>query len=75
MSSASVNSTQQRRAERRAEQDAYREDIRTRKEVALFNIELKEASTWDDYDERWTDAFITMSESENTTESEEDDKE
>ncbi|KAE8814712.1 hypothetical protein D1007_07947 [Hordeum vulgare] len=65
----------QRRAERTAERSAYREDWPIRKEVALFNIEPKEASTWDDDDERWNGAFIMMSESEDTTKSEEDDKE
>lgn len=47
------------RAERRAEQVAYREDRRTRKQVALFQMELKESSTWYSDDERWADAFIT----------------
>lgn len=63
-------------AQRGAERASYHEDRRTRKEAALFNIELKEASTWYD-DERWNDAFITTSESEDTsdtTESEEDDE-
>lgn len=45
-----------------------------RKQAVLFNIELKEASTWDPNDERWNDAFITTEESEeDTTESEEND--
>ncbi|KAE8799529.1 Ethylene-responsive transcription factor CRF1 [Hordeum vulgare] len=42
----------QRRAERRAKRDAYREDRRMWKQVALFNIELKETSTRDPNDER-----------------------
>ncbi|XP_020189287.1 uncharacterized protein [Aegilops tauschii subsp. strangulata] len=61
----------QRKAERRAERAAYREDMRTWTAAAPFNIELKEASTWHSNDERWIDAFITTSESEeDTTESE-----
>ncbi|XBH63821.1 hypothetical protein VPH35_117711 [Triticum aestivum] len=60
----------QRRVERWAERAAYHEDMHTRKAAALFNIELKEASTWDSDDERWIVAFIPTSEwEEDTTES------
>ncbi|KAE8796224.1 Ethylene-responsive transcription factor CRF1 [Hordeum vulgare] len=51
----------QRRAER-AEQAAYHADRRTQKKVALFEMELKEASTWSSNDERWCDTFITTEE-------------
>ena len=66
--------------QRRPERTAYREDRRTRKADALFNIELKEASTWDSNEERRIDTFITTSEEkeEDITESkskEEDDDE
>ncbi|KAE8777305.1 t-complex protein 1 subunit eta [Hordeum vulgare] len=54
------------RAEKWAEQVAYREDRRTRKQVALFQMELKESSTWSSDDEFWADAFITMEESDTT---------
>ncbi|XP_020191896.1 uncharacterized protein [Aegilops tauschii subsp. strangulata] len=46
-------------AQRRADRAAYHEDRRTRKADALFNVELKEVSSWDSNDERWIDAFIT----------------
>ncbi|KAE8785236.1 Ethylene-responsive transcription factor CRF1 [Hordeum vulgare] len=64
----------QRSAERRAERAVYREDMRTRKQAILFNMELKGASTWDSDDERWVDAFITTEESD-TGASKEDDEE
>ncbi|KAI4984780.1 hypothetical protein ZWY2020_017410, partial [Hordeum vulgare] len=61
----------QRRA-KRAEQAAYHADRRTWKQAALFEMELKEASTWSSDDERWYDALITSEES-NTGVSESDD--
>ncbi|KAI4986855.1 hypothetical protein ZWY2020_019485 [Hordeum vulgare] len=61
-------------AQRRAERAVYREDSRTRKQAALFNMELKGASTWDSDDERWADAFITTEESD-TSASEKEDEE
>ncbi|KAE8794756.1 Ethylene-responsive transcription factor CRF1 [Hordeum vulgare] len=65
----------QRRAERRAEQAAYREDRRTRKQAALFLMELKESSTWSSNNERWGDAFITTEESDTDASEPEDDDE
>uniref|UniRef100_A0A8I6XPF3 Uncharacterized protein n=1 Tax=Hordeum vulgare subsp. vulgare TaxID=112509 RepID=A0A8I6XPF3_HORVV len=66
----------QMRAERRAEQAAYHEDRRTRKQAALFQMELKEASTWSSDDERWVEAVITTEESNtDASESDEDDEE
>ena len=59
----------QRRAERRAERAAYRADKRTRKAAADFDIELGEASTWDRNDNRFLDAFLEISD---TDDSEED---
>ncbi|KAE8802341.1 t-complex protein 1 subunit eta [Hordeum vulgare] len=53
----------QKRAERRAEQAAYRGDRRTRKQAVLFNMELEGALTWSSDDEQWADDFITMTES------------
>ncbi|KAE8815972.1 t-complex protein 1 subunit eta [Hordeum vulgare] len=50
------------RAERRAKQAAYREDRRTLKQAALFQMELKESSTWSSHNEHWVDAFITTEE-------------
>ncbi|KAE8799788.1 Ethylene-responsive transcription factor CRF1 [Hordeum vulgare] len=64
----------QRKAKRMAERSAYREDMRTWKQAALFNTELKEAPTWSSDDERWADTFIMMEESK-TSASEEDDEE
>ncbi|XP_040254365.1 uncharacterized protein [Aegilops tauschii subsp. strangulata] len=62
------------REERRAERAAYREDRRTRKEAALFNIELGEASSWDSEDDQYLEAFIQTSE-EDITEAESESKE
>ncbi|KAE8791026.1 Ethylene-responsive transcription factor CRF1 [Hordeum vulgare] len=39
-------------SQRRAEQAAYREDRRIRKQAAVFQMELKEESTWSSNDER-----------------------
>ncbi|KAE8813902.1 hypothetical protein D1007_08815 [Hordeum vulgare] len=64
----------QRREERRAKQAAYREDRRMQKQAALFEVELKEESTWSSDDERWAHAFIMTKESD-TCASEEDDEE
>ncbi|XP_044949080.1 uncharacterized protein LOC123398693 [Hordeum vulgare subsp. vulgare] len=64
----------QRKAERRAKRAAYREDRRTRKQAALFNMELKEASTWSSDDDRWAKDFIRMEELD-TSASEENDEE
>ncbi|KAE8767897.1 Ethylene-responsive transcription factor CRF1 [Hordeum vulgare] len=64
----------QRMAERRAKQAAYREDMRRRKQAALFNMELKEALTWSSDDERWVGTFVTTTELDTST-SEEDDEE
>ncbi|KAE8804653.1 t-complex protein 1 subunit eta [Hordeum vulgare] len=60
--------------QRRTERAAYREDMHTRKQTALFNMKLKGASTWSFDDERWADAFITTEESD-TSASKEDDEE
>ncbi|KAI5018338.1 hypothetical protein ZWY2020_043226 [Hordeum vulgare] len=64
----------QRRVERRAERAAYRQYRRTRKQGTLFNMELKEATTWSSDDERLAHVFITTTESD-TSASEEDDEE
>ncbi|XBI12490.1 hypothetical protein VPH35_139359 [Triticum aestivum] len=50
----------ERRAERE-ERAAYREDKRTRKAGAKFNIALGDASTWDSNDERFLDAYARTS--------------
>ncbi|KAE8767648.1 Ethylene-responsive transcription factor CRF1 [Hordeum vulgare] len=42
----------QRRAEKRAEQAAYRAVRRTQKQAGLFQMELEEASTWSSENER-----------------------
>ncbi|XP_044958287.1 ethylene-responsive transcription factor ERF010-like [Hordeum vulgare subsp. vulgare] len=64
------------RAERRMEQGAYREDRRTRKQAALFQMELKGSSTWSSDHERWADAYITMEGSyTGASESDDDDEE
>ncbi|KAE8771894.1 Ethylene-responsive transcription factor CRF1 [Hordeum vulgare] len=60
--------------QRRTEQAVYREDMLTRKQAALFKMELKEALTWSDDDERWADAFITTMKLDTNT-SEEGDEE
>ena len=49
------------REKRRAERAAYREDKRTRKAAAQFNIKLGAASPWDSDDNRYLDAFIETS--------------
>ncbi|KAI5012436.1 hypothetical protein ZWY2020_024570 [Hordeum vulgare] len=64
----------QSRAERRAEQAAFHEDMRMRKQATLFQMELKEESTRPCGDEHWDDAFITTEESD-TDAWEEDDEE
>ncbi|KAI5016646.1 hypothetical protein ZWY2020_006497 [Hordeum vulgare] len=64
----------ERKAERRAKRAAYREDRRTRKQAALFNMELKEASTWSSDDDRWAKDFIRTEELD-TSASEENDEE
>ncbi|XBH58460.1 hypothetical protein VPH35_079894 [Triticum aestivum] len=67
----------QRRAERekrRAERDAYREDKRTRKADAQFNMRLGAASPWESDDDRYLHAYIETSE-EDITEEESDDEE
>ncbi|KAE8795227.1 T-complex protein 1 subunit eta [Hordeum vulgare] len=67
---------EQRRAEKRMEQAAYSADRRTRKQAALFQMELKEASTWSSDNEPLCDAFITTKESDTgTSESDDDDHE
>ncbi|XP_037467145.1 uncharacterized protein LOC119339074 [Triticum dicoccoides] len=61
----------QRRAERekrRAEQDAYREDKRTRKADAQFNMRLGAASPWESDDNRYLHAYIQTSEEDITKE-------
>ncbi|KAI4970439.1 hypothetical protein ZWY2020_001353 [Hordeum vulgare] len=60
--------------QRRTERATYRENMRTRKQAALFNMKLKGASTWESGGERWADAFITTKKSD-TSASEEDDEE
>ncbi|XP_044958036.1 uncharacterized protein LOC123409119 [Hordeum vulgare subsp. vulgare] len=60
--------------QKRAERALYREDMRMRKQATFFNIELKEASTWDLDDERLAHASIATEEWD-TNESEEDDEE
>ncbi|KAE8783316.1 t-complex protein 1 subunit eta [Hordeum vulgare] len=68
----------QRRAKRekkRVEQAAYREDRRTGKQAAFFQMELKESSTWSSHDERWVDASITMEKSDTGASESEDDEE
>ncbi|KAE8772767.1 Ethylene-responsive transcription factor CRF1 [Hordeum vulgare] len=63
-------------ARRRAEQATYREDRRTWKQAALFQMELKEASTWSSHDERCADGFITTEEPDTgASESDDDDEE
>ncbi|KAE8789896.1 t-complex protein 1 subunit eta [Hordeum vulgare] len=61
------------KAERRAEQAVYGEDRRTRKQAAIFQMELKEASTWSSDDEHWADAFITQEEPETRASKSDDD--
>ncbi|XP_020179573.1 uncharacterized protein [Aegilops tauschii subsp. strangulata] len=51
----------QRRAKRREERAAYREDKRTRRAVAKYNIALGDASSWDSGDERFLDAYAHTS--------------
>ncbi|KAE8766489.1 t-complex protein 1 subunit eta [Hordeum vulgare] len=64
------------RAERTMEQAAYRKDRPTRKQAALFQMELKESLTWSSDDIRWADAFITTEESyTGASESDDDDEE
>ena len=57
------------RKERRKERAAYREDKRTRKAVAKYNIALGDASSWDSRDERFLDTYAPTSE-EDITEAE-----
>jgi hypothetical protein len=54
---------ERRREEREAERAAYREDRRTRKAAAIFNVELGEASDWAPNDPRYDDAFLESSSS------------
>jgi hypothetical protein len=54
---------ERRREEREAERAAYREDRRTRKAAAIFNIELGEASDWPPDDPWFRDAFLESSSS------------
>nr|XP_020184812.1 ethylene-responsive transcription factor RAP2-2-like [Aegilops tauschii subsp. strangulata] len=73
-----VINEQQFFTQRRAERATYREDRRTQKAAAQFNIELGAASSWDSEDDRYCDAFIKTSEEDITeaeSESEEDDEE
>ncbi|KAI5011707.1 hypothetical protein ZWY2020_013844 [Hordeum vulgare] len=65
----------QRRAERRAGQAIYHEDRRTRKEAALFHMEVNESSTWSSDDERWADAFIPTEKSDTDASKFDDDDE
>ena len=61
----------QRRAERemrRAERAAYREDKRTRKADAQFNMRLGAASPWESDDVRYLHAYIETSEEDITVE-------
>ncbi|EMS51085.1 Peroxidase 2 [Triticum urartu] len=63
----------QRRAKRREERAAYREDKRTRRVVAKYNIVLGDASSWDSGDERFLDTYAHTSDEDITeTESESD---
>ncbi|XBI88512.1 hypothetical protein VPH35_026477 [Triticum aestivum] len=57
------------REERRKARAAYREDKRTRKAVAKYNMALGDASSWDSRDERFLDAYAQTSE-EDITEAE-----
>ncbi|XBH70895.1 hypothetical protein VPH35_098456 [Triticum aestivum] len=61
------------RKERRKERAAYREDKRTRKAVAKYNITLGDASSWDSRDKRFLDACAPTSE-EDITEAESESK-
>ena len=61
-------------AQRRAERAAYREDKRTRKVDAQFNMRLGPASPWESDDDRYFHAYIETSE-EDITEEESDDEE
>ncbi|KAM3401984.1 hypothetical protein ACQJBY_006123 [Aegilops geniculata] len=62
------------REKRRAGRATYREDRRTRKAAAQFNIKLGAASPWDSDDDRYLDAYIETSE-EDITEAESNDEE
>ncbi|XBI64866.1 hypothetical protein VPH35_044878 [Triticum aestivum] len=62
------------RDKRRAGRAAYREDRRTRKAAAQFNIKLGAASPWDSDDDRYLGAYIEASE-EDITEAESDNEE
>ncbi|XBI53639.1 hypothetical protein VPH35_035831 [Triticum aestivum] len=62
------------REKRRAERAAYREDKRTRKVDAQFNMRLGAASPWESDDDRYLHAYIETSE-EDITEEESDDEE
>lgn len=59
-------------AQRRAERAAERADRRERKALAIAQCELGSASTFDDNDPRWDDAFLS---SDYTTEEEDDNEE
>ncbi|XBI17959.1 hypothetical protein VPH35_059870 [Triticum aestivum] len=68
-------------AERRAEREkrrvgraTYREDRRTRKAAAQFNIKLGAVSPWDSNDDRYLDTYIETSK-EDITEAESNDEE
>ncbi|XP_020198529.1 uncharacterized protein [Aegilops tauschii subsp. strangulata] len=59
------------RKEKRKERATYREDKRTRKAVAKYNMALGDASSWDSRDDRFLDAYAQTSEEDITeTESE-----
>ena len=67
----------QRRAERekrRAELAAYREDKRTRKADAQFNMRLGAASPWESDDDRYVHAYSQTSEEYNTEEESDDEE-
>ena len=63
-----------KREKRRAERAAYREEKRTRKADAQFNMRLGAASPWESDDDRYLHAYIETLE-ENITEEESDDEE
>ena len=62
------------REKRRAERAAYREDKRTRKADAQFNMRLGAALPWESDDDRYLHAYNQTSE-EDITEEESDDEE
>ena len=67
----------QRRAERekrRAERAAYRDDKRTRKADAQFNMRLGAASPWESDDDRYLHAYNQTSEEDITKEQSDDEE-